>query len=47
VEHDVLAAERHLAVAVRVAPHDASVSERYRAVAAHSALLQKQRKHEA
>ena len=46
VERDVLAAERHLAVAVRVAPHDPTVSERYRAVAAQSALLQKQRKHE-
>lgn len=47
VERDVLAAERHLAVALRVAPHDARVAERYRTVAAQSALLQKRRKQEA
>ncbi len=44
VEQDVLAAERHLAVAVRVAPQDARVSERYRAVAARTVELQRQRK---
>ena len=45
-ERDVLAAERHLAVALRVAPHDAHVTERYRAVAAQSVELHRQRKHE-
>jgi tetratricopeptide (TPR) repeat protein len=44
VERDVLAAERHLAVAVRVAPHDSNVSERYRAVAAEAFELQRKRK---
>ncbi len=47
VEHEVLAAERHLAVAVRAAPHDARVTERYRAVAAQSVELQRRRKHDA
>jgi tetratricopeptide (TPR) repeat protein len=46
VERDVLAAERHLAVALRVAPHDARVTERYRAVAAQSVQLHKRRKNE-
>jgi len=36
VERDVLAAERHLAVALRVAPRDARIAERYRAVAAEA-----------
>jgi tetratricopeptide (TPR) repeat protein len=44
VERDVLAAERHLAVAVRVAPHDSNVSERYRAVAAEAVEQQRKRK---
>lgn len=44
VERDVLAAERHLAIAVRVAPHDSNVTERYRAVAAEAVLLQRKRK---
>ena len=39
VERDVLAAERHLAVALRVAPHDARIAERYRALAAEAALV--------
>ena len=39
VEHDVLAAERHLAVALRVAPRDARIAERYRAVAAKAVLV--------
>ncbi|MEP7051658.1 MAG: tetratricopeptide repeat protein [Pseudomonadota bacterium] len=47
VERDVLAAERHLAVALRVAPQDEGVTERYRAVAAQSVELQKQRKRDA
>ena len=38
VEHDVFAAERHLAVALRVAPRDARIAERYRAVAAEALL---------
>jgi len=38
VERDVLAAERHLAVALRVAPRDARIAERYRAIAAEAAL---------
>ncbi|MEI9951085.1 MAG: tetratricopeptide repeat protein [Pseudomonadota bacterium] len=38
VERDVRAAERHLEVALRVAPHDARIAERYRAVAAEVAL---------
>lgn len=38
-ERDVLAAERHLAVALRVAPRDARIVERYRAVAAEAALV--------
>jgi len=38
VERDVLAAERHLAVALRVAPRDARIAERYRVVAAEAAL---------
>jgi tetratricopeptide (TPR) repeat protein len=37
VERDVLAAERHLAVALRVAPRDARIAERYRAIAAEAA----------
>ncbi len=44
VEGDVLAAERHLAVALRVAPQDEAIAERYRAVAAEAALLQRARK---
>ncbi len=47
VERDVLAAERHLAIALRVAPHDRAVAERYRAVAAEAALLQRERKRDA
>jgi len=38
VERDVLAAERHLAVALRVAPRDARIAERYREVAAEAAI---------
>ena len=38
VERDVLAAERHLAVALRVAPRDARIAERYRVVAAEASL---------
>lgn len=45
-ERDVLAAERHLAVALRVAPHDAAVAERYRSVAAEALELQKKRRRE-
>ena len=43
VERDVLAAERHLAVALRIAPHDARIAERYRAVAAEVAALARAR----
>jgi hypothetical protein len=43
-ERDVLAAERHLAVAIRVAPRDADVAERYRAVAAEAAELSRKRR---
>jgi tetratricopeptide (TPR) repeat protein len=42
-ELDLLAAERHLSVAVRVAPRDEVVAERYRAVAAELALARRQR----
>lgn len=42
-ERDVLSAERHLAVAVRVAPHDTRVTERYRAVAAEALEAQRRR----
>jgi len=45
-ERDVLAAERHLAVALRVAPRNATVGERYRAVAAEVLELQKRRRRE-
>jgi cellulose synthase operon protein C len=45
-EGDVLAAERHLAVAVRVAPRDAEVAERYRTVAAAVIEQQKKRRRE-
>ena len=45
-ERDVLAAERHLAVALRVAPRDTNVAERYRAVAAEAVELQRKRRHE-
>jgi len=45
-ESDVLAAERHLAVALRVAPRDAQVAERYRAVAAEVLEIQRQRRRE-
>ncbi|MEO7036357.1 MAG: tetratricopeptide repeat protein [Polyangiaceae bacterium] len=47
IERDVLAAERHLAVAVRFAPHNAVVTERYRAIAAQSVELHRNRKHDA
>ena len=43
---DVLAAERHLAVAVRVAPRDAAIGEKYRAVAAEAAELSRKRRRE-
>jgi tetratricopeptide (TPR) repeat protein len=46
-EQDVLSAERHLAVAVRVAPHDREVAERYRQVAAEAVELQRKRRREA
>jgi cellulose synthase operon protein C len=46
VERDVLSAERHLAVALRVAPHDARIAERYRAVAAEAALLVRAKRRE-
>jgi len=46
VEHDVLAAERHLAVALRVAPRDARIAERYRVVAAEVAALARSRRRE-
>jgi hypothetical protein len=39
IEGDVLAAERHLAVALRIAPHDAAISARYREVAGLVATL--------
>jgi hypothetical protein len=45
-ERDVLAAERHLAVALRVAPRDAEVAERYRMVAAAVIEQQKKRRRE-
>jgi tetratricopeptide (TPR) repeat protein len=45
-ERDVLAAERHLAVAVRVAPRDQKVLERYRAVAGEVVELERQRRRE-
>ncbi|HKO52589.1 MAG TPA: tetratricopeptide repeat protein [Polyangiaceae bacterium] len=38
-QRDVLAAERHLAIALRVAPRDARIAERYRQVAAEAALV--------
>ncbi len=44
VERDVLAAERHLAVAVRLAPHDARIAERYRVVAAEGLEAQRARR---
>jgi tetratricopeptide (TPR) repeat protein len=44
VERDVLAAERHLAIAVRVAPHDAKVAALYREIAAEAVELQRQRR---
>ena len=44
VERDVLAAERHLAIAVRVAPHDERIAERYRAVASEVVEAQRRRK---
>lgn len=44
IERDVLAAERHLAVAVRVAPHDPLIAERYRSVAAEGLAAQRARK---
>ena len=47
VERDVLAAERHLAVALRVAPHDARIAERYRAVANEAALAARERRRDA
>jgi len=47
VERDVLAAERHLAVALRVAPHDARIAERYRAVASEAALAARERRRDA
>ncbi len=43
-ERDVLAAERHLAVALRIAPRDAGIAERYRAIAAEALELQKKRR---
>jgi tetratricopeptide (TPR) repeat protein len=43
-ERDVLAAERHLAVAVRVAPRDAAIAEKYRAAAAECVELLRKRK---
>jgi len=43
VERDVLAAERHLAVALRVAPRDTRIAERYREVAAEAALAARAR----
>jgi tetratricopeptide (TPR) repeat protein len=43
-ERDVFAAERHLAVAVRVAPQATLILDRYRAVAAECAELLRQRK---
>ena len=43
-ERDVLAAERHLSVALRVAPRDARIAERYRAVAAQALEAQRKRK---
>ena len=46
VELDVLAAERHLAVALRVAPHDTQIAERYRAVAAAAAEKARARRRE-
>ncbi|MES1173362.1 MAG: tetratricopeptide repeat protein [Myxococcales bacterium] len=44
IERDLLAAERHLAVAVRVAPQDARIAERYRAVAAEGLAAQRARR---
>jgi tetratricopeptide (TPR) repeat protein len=46
VEHDVLAAERHLAVALRIAPRDARIAERYRAVAAEAQLAARAQRRE-
>jgi tetratricopeptide (TPR) repeat protein len=46
-EQDVLSAERHLAVALRVAPHDRDVAERYRQIAAEAVELQRKRRREA
>jgi len=43
-ERDVLSAERHLAVAVRLSPHDAAVGDRYRAIAAEAAEIARRRK---
>ena len=43
-ERDVLAAERHLSVAVRVAPRDPAIAARYREVAGVVALAQRARK---
>ena len=44
VERDVLAAERHLAIAVRVAPHVSKVAALYREIAAEAVELQRQRR---
>jgi hypothetical protein len=46
VERDVLAAERHLAVALRVAPRDARIADRYRVVAAEAAEVARALKRE-
>ncbi|HEY0466010.1 MAG TPA: hypothetical protein VGC79_17490, partial [Polyangiaceae bacterium] len=47
VERDLLAAERHLALALRIAPRDARIAERYRSVAAEVALAARARKRDA
>jgi cellulose synthase operon protein C len=46
IERDLLAAERHLAVAVRIAPQDTRIAERYRAVAAEGLAAQRTRNRE-
>ena len=45
-EQDVLSAERHLSVALRLAPHDREVAERYRQIAGEAVELQRKRRRE-
>ena len=44
LEQDALAAERHLAVALRIAPHDPELGDRYREVAREALLAQRRQR---